>query len=320
MSVAVVVIFAALAPLGVLIALDARAEAFDSPSPAMGTGPVAPSQTLPDDFQAKGLQGEGRAGLERKSVALGIGSGLGAVIAVVAISGWFGPAVVIGVIAGFATRNLILSRRDHGSEIERVEALASWVENLRDVLSAGDQPMGAIASTVVTCPGPIKPQVRRLAAGLARQEPDRVLRRFADDLDDSIGDLVAAGLLIAIRQGARTVGVLSALAEQARAHADRRRIIESERAPARRELQILTGIMGMLVIVLIFFGRSDYLRAYDTSSGQLFLIAALLGFGALILRVQKLARFTRPTRFLTASAVDIPRRSSSEDLSRELLR
>jgi tight adherence protein B len=174
------------------------------------------------------------------------------------------------------------------------------------VLSAGDQPIGAIASTVATCPTPIKAEVRRLAAGLGRQEPDLVLRRFADDLNDPIGDLVAAGLLIAILQGARTVGVLSALAEQARSHADRRRTIESERAPARREAQILTGIMGLLVVALLIFGRSDYLRAYDTGFGQAFLSAALLGFGALIQRVQKLAQFARPSRFLTAAAASSP--------------
>ena len=312
MSAAVTVILAVLAALGVLITIDARAEISDPLDVTHRANSSTPRRNRIVEEQMHGLLGEGRVGSALRSMAVASGSGLAATMAVVAVSGWFGPAVVIGVIVGVATRNLVLTRRDHGSEIERVEALASWVENLRDVLSAGDQPMGAIASTVATCPGAIKPQVRRLAAGLTRQEPDRVLRRFADDLNDSIGDLVAAGLLIAIHQGARTVGVLSALAEQARAHADRRRIIESERAPARREVQILTGIMGTLVIGLVTFGRSEYLRAYDTGSGQVFLIGALLGFGALILRVQKLARFDRPARFLTASAVGVPRPSDSE--------
>ena len=44
----------------------------------------------------------------------------------------------------------------------------------------------------------IRPQVRRLAAGLGRQDPDVVFRRFADELDDPLADLVAAGLLIAV--------------------------------------------------------------------------------------------------------------------------
>jgi tight adherence protein B len=177
--------------------------------------------------------------------------------------------------------------------------LASWIENLRDVLVAGDQPIGAIVSTVATCPAAIRPQVRRLAAGLGRQEPDLVVRRFADEIDDPIGDLVAAGLLIAVRSGARTVGVLSALAEQARAHADRRRLVEAERAPTRREVMLLSAIMGALVAALFVFGRSEYLRAYDDPAGQVFLSLALVGYAALLVRVQRLARFPRPARFLS---------------------
>ncbi len=303
MNLAIVMILTAMVPLGVVMMVDARAEMIDSP-PAhkglrRGRGASTSGQNLPSEATAL-LD----LGPSMMTLVVAVVSAMATAIAVLLVSGWIGPAVVMGLIAFLGSRSLIRGRRDQGSEIQRVEALASWVENLRDVLSAGDQPMGAIASTVATCPGAIKPQVRRLAAGLARQEPDLVLRRFADDLDDPIGDLVAAGLLIAIRQGARTVAVLSALAEQARAQSDRRRIIESERAPARREVQILTGIMGTLVVTLLVFGRSDYLRAYNTGSGQVFLSGALLGFGALILRVQQLARFSRPARFLTATAMD----------------
>jgi tight adherence protein B len=220
---------------------------------------------------------------------------------VVLLSGWVLPAIVLGVAAWFAAGTLVGRQRFDRSEIERIEALASWIENLRDVLVAGDQPIGAITSTVSTCPAPIRPQVRRLAAGLGRQDPDVVFRRFADEIDDPIGDLVAAGLLIAVRRGARTVAVLSALAEQARTQADRRRLVEAERAPTRREVSALTLIMVMLVIALFVFGRSEYLAAYDDTAGQLFVATALVAYGALLARVQRLARFPRPARFLSLS-------------------
>jgi hypothetical protein len=190
-------------------------------------------------------------------------------------------------------------------EIARLDALASWIENVRDVLMAGEQPVGAIASTVGACPPIIRPHIRRLAAGLGRQEPDVVFRRFADDLDDPVADLVAAGLAIAIRRGARTVPVLSALAEQTRQQVDRRRLVEAERAPTRREVRALTLIMGALVLLLLVFGRSQYLDAYDTTGGQLFLGFALAGYAALIVRVQKLAAFPRPSRFLTAAGFGV---------------
>jgi hypothetical protein len=218
---------------------------------------------------------------------------------VLVVSGWIVPAIVLGAGAWWAVAGWQRRQRYGQVEIERIEALASWIENLRDVLVAGDQPIGAIGATVATCPPIIRPHVRRLVAGLGRQDPDVVFRRFADDIDDPIGDLVATGLMIAVRRGARTVGVLTALAEQARQHADRRRLVEAERAPTRREVTMLTAIMAALVVALFVFGRSDYLRAYDEASGQLFLAVAVAGYAVLLARVQRLARFPRAGRFLT---------------------
>lgn len=227
-------------------------------------------------------------------------------VLVLVVSSWLLPGFVVGAGAFWAIGGW--QRRDKSGDVEiaRLDALASWIENVRDVLMAGEQPVGAITSTVGACPPIIRPHIRRLAAGLSRQDPEIVFRRFADDLDDPLADLVAAGLAIAIRRGARTVPVLTALAEQTRQQVDRRRLIEAERAPTRREVQALTLIMGTLVVLLLVFGRSQYLDAYDTSGGQLFLGFMLAGYAALIVRVQKLAAFPRPSRFLTAGRLGGP--------------
>lgn len=231
-------------------------------------------------------------------------------VVVVLVSSWLVPGIVVGVGAFWAIGGWQRRQRTGDLEIARLDALASWIENVRDVLMAGEQPVGAITSTVSACPPIIRPQVRRLAAGLGRQDPEVVFRRFADDLDDPLADLVAAGLSIAIRRGARTVPVLTALAEQTRQQVDRRRLIEAERAPTRREVQALTLIMGALVIGLLVLGRSQYLNAYDEPSGQLFLGASLAGYVALIVRVQRLAAFPRPSRFLTSAGQSTARRGS----------
>jgi hypothetical protein len=223
-------------------------------------------------------------------------------LAVVAASGWLVAALIVGIGCWYAIG--AWQQRDAGgvSDLERIDALASWIENLRDVLIAGDQPIGAINATVATCPAAIKPQVRRLAAGLGRQDPAIVFRRFADDIDDPLGDLVAAGLLIAVQRGARTAAVLGSLAEQARRQSDRRRLVEAERAPIQREVTLLTVIMGSLVVGLLVFGRAEYLEPYDSAGGQLFLGLVLAIYALLLLRVQRLARFPRPSRFLTTGA------------------
>lgn len=277
MTAAVLVAGVAAMALGVTMTIDAHT------SIAASVSPIRRTRRVP-------MRGLGWAVL------------IGGVVGVVAggLSGWLAPSCVVGCLVAGA---LWSARQRVGGEAGRmatVEALAGWVENLRDVLSAGEQPLGAVAGTVSTCPAPIRTQVRRLSAGLARQDPSLVLRRFADDLDDPLGDLIAAGLLIAIAQGGRSVGVLSALAEQARAQSDRRRLIEAERAPMRREVRVLTLIMAALIAGLFLFARSDYLRAYNSMQGQLFLSIALVAFAVLLVRVQGLARFSRPARFLTA--------------------
>lgn len=222
-------------------------------------------------------------------------------VTILALSGWVLPAVVIAA----ATWHWVgaFQRRDRRgvNDIERTDALASWIENLRDVLLAGDQPIGAISATVPTAAPAIRPAIRRLSAALGHQDPDIAFRRFADELDDPLGDLIAAGLLIAVQRGAKTVAVLSSLAEQARTAADRRRIVEAERAPIQREVMLLSLIMGSLVFALLIFGRSSYLDAYDTGNGQAFLGAVLAVYAVLLLRVQRLARFPKPARFLTSA-------------------
>ena len=219
------------------------------------------------------------------------------------VSGWVVPGLVVGAGAFWAIGNWQRRDRTNDAEIARLDALASWIENVRDVLMAGEQPVGAITSTVSACPPIIRPHIRRLAAGLSRQDPDLVFRRFADDLDDPLADLVAAGLAIAIRRGARTVPVLTALAEQTRQAVDRRRLIEAERAPTRREIQALTLIMSTLVILLMVFGRSEYLDSYDTTTGQIVLGTLLGAYALLLVRVQKLGAFPRPGRFLSAGSL-----------------
>ena len=234
-----------------------------------------------------------------RRLAIRVLGGLAVGTLVALVSGWLVPGVVIGAGTAWAIGGWQRRQRSSEAEIERLDALAGWVENVRDVLMAGEQPIGAITSTVSASAPIVRPHVRRLAVGLGQQDPEVAFRRFADDLDDPLADLVAAGLSIAIRRGARTVPVLTALAEQTREQVDRRRLVEAERAPTRREVQALTVIMGALVVGLLVFGRSEYLDAYDTVGGQVFLGLALAGYVGLIIRVQHLARFPRPGRFLT---------------------
>ncbi len=220
-------------------------------------------------------------------------------VVILAVTRWVLPALECGAI-GWWVPGLIADRKKTGpGELERVEALATWIEQLRDVLMAGDQPIGAIQATVSTCPEPVRPQVRALAARLGRQPEQVVLRQFADELDDPTADLIAAGLLVALTKGGRAERVLSSLAQQARHQAERRKLLEAEREPARREVWWVTGLMTLQLLGGLLFARSSYLAPYRTFTGQVVLGVLLAAFLGLIIYVQRLSRFTRPARFLS---------------------
>ncbi|MFT3851486.1 MAG: type II secretion system F family protein [Ilumatobacteraceae bacterium] len=247
-----------------------------------------------------GLRYAPSANVGRRVSPLPLLGGLLGGLLVEALAGWLLVAAIVGVLVAWGVARW--RARDRGDELgaARVEALASWVENVRDVLQAAGQPIGAIGATADTCPPVLRQHVRALFARLsAGQPPEIVFRRFADELDDPLADLVAVGLLIAVTRGAQTEQVLTALAEQARHQADRRRIVEAERAPARREVQLVSLVMCALLAGMFVFARSSYLDAYDTLSGQVFLGAVVIGYALLLVRVGRLSRFPRPSRFLT---------------------
>ena len=220
------------------------------------------------------------------------------IVILLIVTGWILPAGVAGVATWIISGGYLRSGTPTAVTLARLDALASWVESVRDLLLAGEQTLGAVIASARSCPPAIRPSVRRLTASLGRRDAEEALRRFAAEIDDPVADLVAVGLLIAIRRGARTAAVLSALAEQTRFLAERRRLVEAERAPARREVRVLTGLMSALFVGLLLAGRSPYLDAYDTATGQVVLVVAILAAAGLVARTQTLSRFPAPSRFL----------------------
>ncbi len=214
------------------------------------------------------------------------------------LSGWILPSLAVALMLWWVWGAVERVHRSGRSELVGLEGLAVWIENVRDVLAAGEQPIGAIAQTSTNCSAELAPVIRRLNAGLRRQDPEIVLRRFAADLNDPVADLVAIGLVVAIRRGGRAIDVLSMLAAQTRHAVERRRLIEAERAPVIREVWLLTALMSVLFSTVFVLGRSGYLSTYQTAGGQVVLASAIMVYGLLIIRVQHLAQFPRQRRFL----------------------
>ena len=201
-----------------------------------------------------------------------VGFGAGALVAV--LSGWL-VAVVAIPLAVVGLPSLLRSPAEI-AQIERLEAMAEWTRNLAGVLTVGVGLEQALVATLRSTPEPIKPEVSRLVARLrARWSTEDALLKFADELDDATGDLVAAYLILgARRRGAGLASVLQGLAESVADDVTARRKVEADRAKPRataRNVTLITlGVLGFLAF------NGQFMAPYGTPLGQA-LLAVLLG-------------------------------------------
>ena len=216
------------------------------------------------------------------------------------VTGWV-VAALAGAVGGLlATRAWRNRGESMKAEQARITALASWCEQLRDLLSAEHGMIGTIAATAKTCPDAIRQEVTRLATRLSRQQPATTIRQFAAEIDDPSGDLIASVLLLAMSRSSRTSELLSELALTIRDRAAMRLRVEADRSGQRSEARFIVGFSAVVIGGVIVFGRnSEFLNAYDDSTGQLVLLV-VVGFFALGgWWMARLSRFERPARFLS---------------------
>jgi tight adherence protein B len=216
------------------------------------------------------------------------------------VTGWLVALIVGGVIGWKAAAVWRARRVGRKSDQERIEALATWCEQLRDLLSAEHGILGTVVATVATCPIAIRPEVSRLATRIERQSPPAAIRQFAVEVDDPSGDLIASVLVLAMSHSGRTSELLGELASTIRERAAMRLRVEAERSGQRAESRFVIGFsLGVMVAIVVFGRRSRFLDAYDSVLGQLVLLLIAASFGAGMFWLSRLTRFERPARFLT---------------------
>ena len=173
-----------------------------------------------------------------------VGAVSGVVIAL--LTGWVIAIVLIP--AGIIGLPWLLSAGDAAARIERLEAMEEWTRSLAGVLTVGVGLEQAIVATLRSAPKEIRPEVNLLAARLrARWPTEDALRSFADDLDDSTGDLLAANLLLgAQRRGAGLASVLESVAIAVGEDVRARRMIEADREKPRSTARVVTIIRRLV--------------------------------------------------------------------------
>ena len=214
------------------------------------------------------------------------------------VTGWMAGAV-LAALAVWTLPGALGPDREQASRIARLEAIAGWAEMLRDTLSAAAGLEQAITATAALAPDAIRGPLTAAAARL--QDGHRlaaVLRELADDLADPTADLVLSGLLLAAeRRASHLAEMLGSLAQAARDHAALQMSIRAARAQTRAEVRITVGATLAFAVGLVLLDRS-YLHAYDTSGGQLVLLAVGFLFAAGFWTLTRIARSREPERVL----------------------
>ena len=219
------------------------------------------------------------------------------------LTGWVVGAVLAGLAAWALPRVLGRDPEHAARRVARIEAIATWTEMLRDTLSAAAGLEQAILATAPLAPTVIRGEVGELAAGI--ENGDRLapaLRRLGARLDDPVGDLVIAALLLAAEQQTRRLAdLLGSLAEAARGQASMRMRVEAGRARTRTSVRVIVGTTLVFAVAVVLLNRG-YMGAYDSAAGQI----VLLGIGALFAAgfawLNRIARVAQPDRFLSTAA------------------
>ncbi|WP_093572703.1 type II secretion system F family protein [Amycolatopsis rubida] len=257
---------------------------------------VPPSRRTRLVRAARGQAGDRRA-LLRLTVAVGAGVLIGAV------TGWIVGAVLAAAAVWFLPR-LVGPDPVHARRVARIEAIASWTEMLRDVLSAAAGLEQAILATAPLAPAAIRGEVATLAARLeSGQRLAPALRALARELDDPTADLVLAALVLAAEHQARQLGdLLGSLATTARGQAAMRMRVETGRARTRTSVRVIVATTLAFAAGVVVFNRA-YLDVYNTATGQIVMLLIGSLFAAGFAWLARIATSGRQTRVL---ALDIP--------------
>jgi tight adherence protein B len=252
---------------------------------------------------AENPAGHGRSLVERYDrFGLRVGCAAVAAIAIGILTGW-PVGILLAATGGFFAPSLLGGKARRDAQQAHLDAIATWTEQLRDVLAAAAGLEQAIITTAVHAPPPIRADVSWLAASLEGGTSVRTsLRRFAQRLDDPAGDLVVAALILAAEGSPRQLGeLLGRLAATTRDTVKMRLRIETGRSRTRSSVKLVTTVTVVFSTGIVVFNPT-YVAAYRSPIGQLVLIGVAAFFAGAYWWLAKAGRPTTTTRFLTAGA------------------
>lgn len=226
--------------------------------------------------------------------------------AALALTGW-PVALPLGAAAGWYLPTILGPDRQTRAQVERLEAVAGWTEQLRDTLAAASGLEQALQSTAAYAPLPIRPQISVLAERLNEGSGlTDALRLLAAELREPVADTVVVALINASeRQVGRLGDLLAALAATAREQARMQIRAAAARAQVRTAVRMIVATTLLLIGGLVLFDPA-YMSPYGTVPGQLLLLAVAGLFALAFVHLGRLSQFRVGDRLL-----DLPEPSPS---------
>lgn len=228
--------------------------------------------------------------------------GLAGGVLVGALTGW--PVLALLVMVGSVVLPRVMSGAQRRALTERSEAVARWIEMLRDTMAGAAGLEEAVAVTSQRPPPAIRDAVTQFAMRLHHQPLPVALRGFAQQVDDPGAQLLAAALITAATNETRDLGrLLSALADATHAQARMRQTIDAGRAQVRSATRLVLAVTLVFTVALFVFSR-EYLAPYATVEGQLWLAVVGVVFFAALVLLLRLDRIDLPEQRLMIDRVD----------------
>lgn len=230
---------------------------------------------------------------------------LGGFVAACVVWAWTKwPVGGLWAFAGVLSIPLMRGQKHNAEdEIAKVEAIATWTEQIRDTMNASAGLQQALVATATNGPAAIRDELAAFARRAPRGDLSGALRQLGVDLDHPSADLVIAGLLSATELDAgRLVPLLSRLASSIRDEAQMRVRIEVSRARVRTSMKIVGFFVVLTMLSLVVFGQ-ELLSGYRSAVGQLWLLVVGSVVVIAIWSTRKLAEVPQPERFIARRPV-----------------
>jgi len=225
---------------------------------------------------------------------------LGAFGFAAAVWGWTGwPVGGMWAFLGVMSIPLLRGTGPKASdEIAKVEAIATWSEQIRDTMNAAAGLQQSLIATAVNGPAVISRELTTFARRAPRGSLAPALRQLGVDLDHPAADLVIAGLVSATELDAgRLVPLLDRLASSIRDEAQMRVRIEVSRARVRTSMKIVGFFVTATVVLMVVVGK-DLLQGYSSFSGQIWLTVVGMVVVVAVWSTRRLSQVPQPARFV----------------------